>query len=1834
MAAEDESFPRGGIQRKAAAGKSKRKEEEDDLFHWPSAEPRKAPKVEKRKKEINDEKTKKPIGVEGGPSRRKQPPEADVLTFKKLTVGTLLLGCVKEVTDFELAVGLPHGLTGYVNLTSICEAFTQSLSKQVSEDLTEDLTALSGLFSPGMVVRCVVSRLGATKTNRHSLKLSINPKEVNAALSAGALRAGMLLSGCVSSVEDHGYLVDIGVKVTKAFLPQQKAQEYIKNRNQGLPLRVGQYLNVLLEVIKDNGRFAQLSVRTNDVATAMAAEDQNWGFGNLLPGLVVNAEVQKVNPHSLVLQFLSDLSGTVDFNHLDPQRVGNYRTGQKMKACVLYLYPDSKSVHLTLRPLFLQPGADVQLPSGPPVSEVLQRCTVAYYQKGAGVTFRAEDGSFVYSRVFHLSDTKVSSAANVFRKGSQHRCRVIDHAPMEQMALVSLKTSIIEAAFLRHQDILPGQVIEGKVASLEKFGVLVTLTDHIRGLVPRTHLANVPLQHPEKMYNVGDKIKCRVLKVNAETKRVTLTRKKTLVGSKLAIVTSYAEAVPGLVAHGYIVCVKPFGCIVCFYGDVRGLVPRQELSAQPPASPEDVFYVGQVVKATVLKCNPAQEKLLLSFMSPREGTGGDPVAGADGGQQEREGTTGYPTGKVVDVKVLAKAKDGLEVSILPELTAAFLPTTHLSDHVSNCPILAERLRVADVISGVMCWGRANNRIILCRKPALLAFVEQGPVAKDFTELQVGMVMPAIVKNIMPYGVFVEFAHGLVGLAPKAAMSDKFVTNTGDHFVVGQTVVAMVTNLDAEKRRALLSLKVSDCGSGDADRESLALLRQYLTELELIGAYMGRRDSPVVASLSRLVIGERLELTMDAERPDGTVSFTGEPVAGLTVTASRYHQRGASLSPGQQMTVVVLFVDIHSSTVYVSVRPELLRPSVKKLQQARRSVQQSAVVQLVTPDLAVGSLSGSSQLTFIPVAAHLNDTFHFDSEKLCEGQVVSVKVEAGSKNHQGIPLSARGPGKRRRAAGDRGREPPEAAPAAATAPPVQHSLCVGDTVRGTVKSVRPTCLTIALSGGVSGFVHVSEILDQVSGSTVPTASQKIGDTVTAKVIGCKDTKSHKFLPITHSRFKVTTPVLTLRPSKLSGQDGAELQEGDLVDRLRAFKPGQALTCYVYRYYSAKQCLDVEVTHDIHGNVELLLLSLNHKCMKHPERAFQPGQALTATVIGPDSSGTRLCLSLTGLCSLDEGAVTLGIIRRVVPGVGVMVSLPLGTTGRAGLCDVTDSYSEVPLDGLVPGSLVRCCVISKSQNQLGISLRKSRVYPEKQHSVCDPELATIKKLWKGAVVRGYVKDVGELGVYVSLSASLSGLVQYQHVTDYSVIDNRIYQENIPKGKLVTVKVLSTDVQSGHVGLSLLPADTRNPDMLPESLGLSRKEPNEKESGTTERGKRKRRDSEREQLPSKILKRQKKQRLEGTDGGLDVYCREEEEEESDNEFKKPSPAKATVARLQLPSGFAWDAGLNTIAPALKDQEDMSSDSEEEQSTNAEPRLSRREKEASRRREEEELSRTEQRLADPTRQPQTADDFDRLVLSSPSNSIVWIQYMAFHLHATEIEKARAVGERALKTISFREEQEKLNVWVALLNLENLYGTEESLTRVFERAVQNSEPIKVFQQLAGVYSRSEKYKQADSLYNTMLRRFRQDSSVWLSYASFLLKQGRAEGGHALLQRALKCLPQKEHVDVIAKFAQLEFRMGDTERAKAMFENTLSSYPKRTDLWSVYIDMVVKYGTQEEVRHILDRAVHLKAAPKKIKFFFKRYLDYERKQGSAERVRAVKEKALAYVESRGSMEGS
>jgi rRNA biogenesis protein RRP5 len=56
-------------------------------------------------------------------------------------------------------------------------------------------------------------------------------------------------------------------------------------------------------------------------------------------------------------------------------------------------------------------------------------------------------------------------------------------------------------------------------------------------------------------------------------------------------------------------------------------------------------------------------------------------------------------------------------------------------------------------------------------------------------------------------------------------------------------------------------------------------------------------------------------------------------------------------------------------------------------------------------------------------------------------------------------------------------------------------------------------------------------------------------------------------------------------------------------------------------------------------------------------------------------------------------------------------------------------------------------------------------------------------------------------------------------------------------------------------------------------------------------------------------------------------------------------------------------------------------------------------------------------------------------------------------------------------------------------------------------------------------------------------------------------------------------IDVVNKFAQLEFKYGDLERAKTMYDSLLFTYSNRTDLWSVYVDMLVKYKKFDDARY-------------------------------------------------------
>lgn len=80
---------------------------------------------------------------------------------------------------------------------------------------------------------------------------------------------------------------------------------------------------------------------------------------------------------------------------------------------------------------------------------------------------------------------------------------------------------------------------------------------------------------------------------------------------------------------------------------------------------------------------------------------------------------------------------------------------------------------------------------------------------------------------------------------------------------------------------------------------------------------------------------------------------------------------------------------------------------------------------------------------------------------------------------------------------------------------------------------------------------------------------------------------------------------------------------------------------------------------------------------------------------------------------------------------------------------------------------------------------------------------------------------------------------------------------------------------------------------------------------------------------------------------------------------------------------------------------------------------------------------MRDNTDQPQNLDDFERMLIKNQDQSYVWIQYMAFMIDKLGIESARRIAERAVKSVSISNEEDKFNIWIAYMNLENNFGSQ-----------------------------------------------------------------------------------------------------------------------------------------------------------------------------------------------------
>lgn len=323
-------------------------------------------------------------------------------------------------------------------------------------------------------------------------------------------------------------------------------------------------------------------------------------------------------------------------------------------------------------------------------------------------------------------------------------------------------------------------------------------------------------------------------------------------------------------------------------------------------------------------------------------------------------------------------------------------------------------------------------------------------------------------------------------------------------------------------------------------------------------------------------------------------------------------------------------------------------------------------------------------------------------------------------------------------------------------------------------------------------------------------------------------------------------------------------------------------------------------------------------------------------------------------------------------------------------------------------------------------------------------------------------------------------------------------------------------------------------------------------------------------------------------------------------------------------------------------------EKKTSREKREKKRMREAS----EKAIRLREEALAKNPDAPETAADFERLLVGEPNCSVLWIRYMAFCLSLHQVDKARSVAERALDTISLSEESHRSNIWMAYLNLEAQYGAANSVSetvsdnlglhrdaavfRVFDRACERVTDVEKLHLQAAAALRDTSTRIADEILHRASRKFKRSSTVWIAIGEVQFKSGDKKSGRRTLERALAGLEETDHVRVISKFAQFEYKYGSSERGRTVFESLVSNFPKRLDLWNVYLDMETNKCREDDgeerqqmidsSRNLFEKCTALDWSSKKMKSVFQKWLTFEKRFGTKQHRKEVKEKARQYVE--------
>ncbi|KAL3478626.1 hypothetical protein BJX99DRAFT_224047 [Aspergillus californicus] len=1238
---------------------------------------------------------------------------------------------------------------------------------------------------------------------------------------------------------------------------------------------------------------------------------------------------------------------------------------------------------------------------------------------------------------------------------------------------------------------------------------------------------------------------------------------------------------------------------------------------------------------------------------------------------------------------------GLIVSLADGITG-FVPSVHFADARLQFP--EKKFREGMSISArVLSVNLEKREVRLTLKKSLLN--SEAAVWKDYRDILPGSQSPGTIIKILSNGAVVQFYGTIRGWLPVSEMSEAYITDPAQHFRLGQVVNVHALNVDASQGK--LSVSCRDPSSlAEGYRTAFENVRAGLSvtgtvfeksddyvllKLDDFGGLVARLGVDHVAdgsaskrasTLSKVRVGQKLNelLVLDIHRAHRLIHVTSRASLKKSAKDGKMPSTFEDVQEGTEVTGFIknvtsigLFVQFLGGLTGL-VPQRLIGPDADKLD---LGAVVSATIHSLDTDFRRFILSMNS-----------SEATHAGAKK--ESTKEQAKIAKDSAND---PLV-------------------NAIDASLSS---KSEITVGRVLKCKINSIKATQVNVQLADNVQGRIDISEIFDKwedIQDRKHPFKNLRSGQVVSARVLGIHDARSYTYLPISHRAGKFHVYELSMKPKFVKAANPVPLSIeqlktgsslfgfvnniGDdffwislapnvrgrlrfidatddlsaLADVQKQFPIGCALKVHVtgvdaekgHIDLSAREGVDKLTFEELSAGMILptrvtrvtnkqLIMQLNKTLVgavdlvdmaddfsKADPNAYHKNEVVRSCILGVDKPNQKIYLSLrpskvlsssllvqdpevTSLKQLKVGDIIRGFVRRVADG-GLFVTVGHDLVAFVRISDLSDSYLKEWKDSFQIGQLVkgRITVVNPENNKLQISLKESFLDPNYKAPV------TLNDLKPGQIVTGKVRKVEQFGAFIVVDGSrnVSGLCHRSEMADNRVEDAKtLYEE----GDVVKAKILKVDHEHGKISFGLKASYFNDEDMEDESSG------DEAESdGVSLDG-----------LGGVDLEGSDESEDDDSDvsmGGVDLDDDNEDESDAEDSDDDEPAQKSRQGGLGA-GGFDWNGDGQDADEAMRSD----SDDETEQ----------KQKKRKHRKAEIQVDRTGELDANG---PQSVADYERLLLGEPDSSLLWLKYMAFQLELGEVEKAREIAERALRTITIGQDTEKLNIWVAMLNLENTYGDDDTLEDVFKRACQYNDTQDIYERLTSIYIQSGKNEKADELFKTALKKKVFPSSVkfFVNYASFLFDAmtmpDRARG---LLSRALQSLPSHTHVETTSKFAQLEFRSsnGDVERGRTVFEGLLSSFPKRVDLWNILLDLEMKNGDAEQVRRLFGRVLGIrdtkkggavaiedgkKLRPKQARFFFKKWLEYEEKLsaaegGNAKMVEDIKAKAAEYVRS-------